>query len=401
MQAKINTNIQTMNRLMAGKERLPTLNASINNGFNFGQNVILGSLQRNDNFSSNINIGGSFSIYNHGKIKKNVEKNRFSEEASKHAEENVKNNVVIQIIQGYLQILLNKEIFNIDGDAFSNAALLYKKAQITTSVGVSPKSIESEAFAELERKKQKKENASLEVDKAKMNLALLLQIEDYASFDVEGVVTVDNENIVEKSLDELINMSLENNPLIKSTMSKRNATEMETELLKTNLFPVISINAGLGTNYFNYLNSDYQNNESFFNQYKNNFGQQIALSVSFPIFNKGISKLQIEQSNLNKALLTNEYEMAKMQLKNNIQKAYMETIATKKSLDAAKSSEIATKEAMFYAEKSFQAGRISIYDLNIARNNESNALGSLSQAKYNFIFAQKLLLFLSGFHYNN
>ena len=232
-----------------------------------------------------------------------------------------------------------------------------------------------------------------------MNLVLLLQIENDTSFDVESAV--EDENIAEQSLEELVSMSLENSPLIKSAAAKKKSTEMQTELLKVNLYPVISINAGLGTNYFNYLTAEYQNNEPFFKQYKNNFGQQVGLSVNFPIFNKGISKLQIEQSNLNKALLTNEYEIVKMQLKNNIQKAYMDVSAAKKSLASANSSEIATKEAMYYAEKSYQAGRISIYDLNVARNNESNALGSLSQAKYNFIFAKKLLLFLSGFRYSN
>ena len=174
---------------------------------------------------------------------------------------------------------------------------------------------------------------------------------------------------------------------------------MQTEILRTGFYPTINLNAGLGTNYFNYFNTDIQKNEPFFRQYKNNFGQQVAVSVNVPIFNKGITKLQVEQSKLYTDLAANEYTKAVMQVRQNIQKSYMDATAAQKSLISATSSEKATREAMEYAEKSYQAGRISIYDLNIARNNEANALGSLSQAKYNFIFAQKLLAFYVYQHF--
>jgi outer membrane protein len=35
---------------------------------------------------------------------------------------------------------------------------------------------------------------------------------------------------------------------------------------------------------------------NFFEQYKDQFGQQASLSLNIPIFNKGITKLQVEQS---------------------------------------------------------------------------------------------------------
>lgn len=378
---------------MAEREKLPSVSGSINNSFNFGQNVILGSLQRSDNFSHSINIGGNFALYNNGRIKKNIEKNRADLEAVQNDELNIKNGIVIQVVQNYLQILLNNEILKINEEARYNAELLYKKAQLTTSAGVTPKAAESEAFAELERKRQAKENAAIEVEKAKMNLALLLQIEDYNSFDVADGNENSEEIILDKPIQELISQAYEVNPVIQSAMAKIKSAEMQMEILKTNFYPEINLNAGLGTNYFNYFNTDIQRNEPFFRQYKNNFGQQVAVSVNVPIFNKGITRLQVEQSTLYRDLAKNEFEKATMQIRQNIQKFHMDATSAKQSLISATASENATREAMLYAEKSYQAGRISIYDLNIAKNNEANALGSLSQAKYNFIFALKLLKF--------
>ena len=44
-------------------------------------------------------------------------------------------------------------------------------------------------------------------------------------------------------------------------------------------------------------------------------------------------------------------------------------------------------------EKSYQAGKSSIYDLNTARNNYINAQGAAAQAKYNYLYQVKLLEF--------
>ena len=62
------------------------------------------------------------------------------------------------------------------------------------------------------------------------------------------------------------------------------------------------------------------------------------------------------------------------------------------AVEAEKSAEL----ALDFAEKSYEAGRTTIYDVNIARNNYANAQGSVAQAKFNYIFQLKLLDFYAG-----
>ena len=61
-------------------------------------------------------------------------------------------------------------------------------------------------------------------------------------------------------------------------------------------------------------------------------------------------------------------------------------------MEAEKSSKL----ALDFAEKSFAAGRATVYDLNSARNNYANAQGSVAQSKYNYLFSMKLLNFYAG-----
>ena len=65
-----------------------------------------------------------------------------------------------------------------------------------------------------------------------------------------------------------------------------------------------------------------------------------------------------------------------------------------KTILAALEAEKSTK-ALEFVEKSYEAGRATIYDLNNAEIITSMQ-GSVSQAKYNFIFSTKLLNFYAG-----
>jgi outer membrane protein len=260
-QATLNNEILNINVQIAKRESLPSLNAAANNSFNFGQNVLLGTLQRNDNYANSLNLNSSFTLYNHNKIKKNTEKKQLELQGSLFDQESVKNEITVQIIQNYLQILLNKAISKIQEQSVVNSEALYKKSQITTSAGVTPKATEQEAFAELERKKQLYSQSEIDVVKAKMNLANLLQLDDYKTFEIEDIPEyILDINADALSLDEFIKTALTNNPMIKSADYKLKSTELETKILQTNYYPFISINAGLGSFYFNYFNDKYFSN---------------------------------------------------------------------------------------------------------------------------------------------
>ena len=132
------------------------------------------------------------------------------------------------------------------------------------------------------------------------------------------------------------------------------------------------------------------------NQYKDNFNQSLGISANIPIFNKGITKLQVEQAKISENIAKNTLEQQKVEVQQNVQKAYFDANANYENYLAALEAEKSTKLALDFAEKSYEAGRTTIYDLNTARNNFVNAQGSVSQAKYNYIFSMKLLNFYAG-----
>ena len=402
IQGSFNNKIQDNTLQIAKRQYLPGVSATANVGGNFGQGRdTFGATNRNDNFSSGANVGADILLYNNGRLEKNIRKSQYDVEAGSFDLQKIKDDISLQIAQQYLSILLNREITKISESALTNAEDLYKRAKITTDVGTTPKTILAEAEAALAREKQNVKTAQINTERSLFTLAMLLQLPNYKDFDIQFV---DVENKLDAPLfsaENIINKAYENQPQLKAAESRIKSSEAQTEITETAFWPTISANAGIGTSYFYRLKAvDFAGNtiqqRNFLNQFGDNFGQQVGVSANIPIFNKGITKLQVQQSKINEDLAKNALEQSKQDVLQNVQKAQFDAESNYEAYLAATEAEKSSKLAVDFAEKSFEAGRTTIYDLNTARNNFANAQGSVAQAKYNYLFSMKLLNFYAG-----
>ena len=406
IQNSYNKKLQDNTLKIAQRQFLPSVSGNINNNVSFGQTQYVNTSVRNDNFSNSSNVGADILVYNNGRLEKSIRKTEFDVQASGFDVEQIKNDISLQIAQQYLSILLNREITKISESALDNADKLYKRAKITTEVGTTAQTVLAEAEAALAREKQNVKTAQINTERSLFALAMLLQLPEYKSFDVQNV---DIQNQIDAPLfsaDQIIDKAFENQPQIKAAESRMKSAEAQTEVTKTAFWPTISANVGVGSFYNNLLNTNFLGfdpttqtaikESSFFEQYKNNFGQQAGLSASIPIFNKGITRLNVEQSKLNEDIAKNSLKLQKQDVLQNVQKAQFDAESNYESYNAASQAEKSSKLALDFAEKSYNAGKTTIYDLNIARNNYANAQGSVAQAKYNYLFSLKLLNFYAG-----
>ncbi|MDN4011991.1 MAG: TolC family protein [Chlorobi bacterium] len=394
---------QDLNLKIAKKNYLPSVSGSVGNTVSFGQTSFGTGSLRNDRFSNSANLGADILVYNNGRLEKTIRKTEFDVEASQYDIETIKNDISLQIAQQYLTTLLNKEIVKISQAAVENAQKQYDRSKITTEIGTTAQTVLAEAEAGLAREKQNLKTAEINVGRSLFALAQLLQLQEYKDFDVEDVNVSDQLAPQLKSVDEVLTTAYETQPQVKAAESRIKAAEAQTEVSKTAFWPTVTASAGIGSFYNNLLNTDnvgsalfYVKEQGFFSQYKDNFGQQAALSVNIPIFNKGITKLQVEQSKLNESLAKVTLEQQKQTVRQNVQKAQFDVDANYEIYLSSLQAEKSTKLALEFADKSYAAGRSTIYDVNVARNNYANAQGSVAQAKYNYVFSLKLLNFYAG-----
>ncbi|MBT2621527.1 MULTISPECIES: TolC family protein [Chryseobacterium] len=403
IQNEYSKQVQDSNLKIAKKGYLPSVSASVGNTVSFGQASLGTGSIRNDRFSNNANLSADVLVYNNGRLEKTIRKSQFDVEASQYDIETIKNDISLQIAQQYLTTLLNKEIVKISQSAVENAQKQYERAKITTLVGTTAETVLAEAQSAVAREKQNLKTAEINTGRSLFALAQLLQLQEYKDFDVEDVDVPDELTPQLKSVDEVLTTAYDNQPQIKAAESRIRSAEAQTEVSKTAFWPTVTASAGIGSFYNNLLNTNnvgnalvYIEEPNFFQQYKDNFGQQAGLSVSIPVFNKGITKLQVEQSRINESVAKNTLEQQKQTVRQNVQKAQFDVDANYEAYIAAVEAAKSTKLSMDFADKSYAAGRTTIFDLNVARNNYANAQGSVAQAKFNYLFSLKLLNFYAG-----
>jgi len=134
----------------------------------------------------------------------------------------------------------------------------------------------------------------------------------------------------------------------------------------------------------------------YFDQLDQNFGQAFGVSLNIPIYNNNRGKINVERARLNIVNMEVQNRQAKQQLKSDVQAAITgarnartELIASEKSLEAAQA-------AFDNSQKRYDLGAINTLELTTAKTNLDTAELNVARAKYDYIFRLKIIDFYMG-----
>lgn len=377
-------------------ERLPNLNGFTNLYNNFGQSQdIFGNNARNDNFNSTLGLSSSYSILNNGKLKNFIKKSEREMEASGQDLALLKREITLKTIQAYLNVLLQKEICKSVDTALFFAESQLLKVQKSTDLGATSLTILYEAKANYEREHEKNRQAHYAIDKAILELKQIMAIEPDQNFKI---------NTETKALSPLQQSSSESSDLYSSYLKQHpglkkyallsEALQFDQKAIKAQLYPTIDASLTLGSFYFNNLTTGF-GRLPLFNQLQNNFSQQIGLTINVPIFNKNTVKTAVQKNKIQQAENAKQIQLEQLTIKQELIKQLLDLDNYQKQYKLATNVLEVTKKAFDLSLKSYEAGRISIYDLNTSRSNLLTTESELIQTKYNMLFTQILIHYLS------
>ncbi len=86
-----------------------------------------------------------------------------------------------------------------------------------------------------------------------------------------------------------------------------------------------------------------------------------------------------------------ESDNVKIELRKRIEQAYQNAVGAESKWQAARKSEISGEEAYRFAQEKFDNGRANAYELYQAKNNLTQILSDVAQAKFEYAFRLKIL----------
>lgn len=404
----------------------PSLNFNGGYFWQFGQSIdpITNTRKSGNRQTSSVTLSSNWVIFDGLQNVKRISQSRLNYMASVYNLEAIKNDISLNIASNFLQVLLNKQIVEVAQNQLTISIGQLDRSKKLYEAGSIPKGDYLQTQAQKASDEQSVVAAQNNVDLSLLALAQILQMEDYSDFEIETPQLADPDNaLLSYTPEQIYDIAMANQPSVKSAELSAESASQQVGISKGNYSPVISITGQVnsnaaqrqrvtgttqeygvvgsltpgGTDYV-YTVSPYAiptgyENYPFLTQFSDNLNQFIGINVQVPIFNRFQTRNEVRNSQISLERAQVQLETQKNTLRQTIQRAYADALASLKSFKAAEKSLEANKENWEYAQKRFEQGAMNQFDYERTRNLYLNATAQLLQNKYDYIFKVKVLQF--------
>ncbi|MDX1318146.1 MAG: TolC family protein, partial [Xanthomarina gelatinilytica] len=249
-QTALDTDLADQDLISAKGNFLPNVNASASQDWNFGSFIGQdGNRVSIDSRGNSFGLNTGVTLFNGFRNTSIYKQAQLGIESSELQLSILKDNISVNVVNQYLNILLNKENLKV---AEEQVVITEKQViQVSELVdsGVRPRADLFEVEAQLASDRERLTNVQNSLDLAILGLTQLLQISN-EGFDVEDIELSLPEVLVKhKSSNEIYDYALQNRPEIKKAELDIENSILAIDIAKSAYYPTLSFGAGLGTSY--------------------------------------------------------------------------------------------------------------------------------------------------------
>lgn len=410
-QTQLDALIAEENITTARAKFLPTVSGSASQNYNFGSFIGNdGSRISRDTRGNSFGVNTGITIFNGFQNINLYKQAKLGLKTSQLQLDILKDNISLNVVNAYLNILLNKETLKLAKEQIAISQKSLEQVQGLVDAGVRAKADLLASQSQLAADNERLVNAQNSVVLSLLSLSQILQVSK-ESFDVENIlIDLTNTVLVYNNTDEILSYALTNRPEIKNAELNVENAEFNIAIAKSSYYPTLTFGAGLGTSYQHIQGQDdvipifdptaevilELRPNGFGKQLENNLGYNFGFNLNIPIFSGFRNDANVNRSKINKERSNLDLEEQKQTVTTNIEQAYADAKASLKQYEASKTSVIAQDEAFKNELEKYDLGVSTSFELEQVRNRLINAQSSFLNAKYNFVFKTKVLDFYMG-----
>ncbi len=406
--------------------RMPSLNASAGHAYNFGRSIDPFTNQYNNQTiqSNSFSLNTGVVLFSGFQLKNSIIQSGINLKISEKDLEVLHNNVLLSVSSLYLQTLLNHSLLKNADIQLAQTQAQLERTRILFENGTVSRSSLVNLEAQLESDRSNRILAENNLRSAYVQLATLLQWEDYGSLKIIqpdlSKITISESNYV---LTDILQSALSGLPEVEREKLRFQSAEMSERIAKGALYPRLTFFANLNTVYSQSRKERYDVQSSwipvgvvegtnqavlspisvyklrttpFGNQLSDNFGQGLGINLSIPIYNNhrvinniALSQIQAEQSRLS-------MENTKQTIRNDVITAFANFENAKAQWNAAVKNLEAQNVNYEFSKESFESGMLNSTDLINAGNVRALAQSNLIRSQYEYVFRRLILDFYLG-----
>ncbi|CAN5514602.1 TolC family protein [soil metagenome] len=408
--------------------RLPFMSASINHGLSQGRTIdpFTNSYINQNLSSANYNLGADLYLWNAGSVSNNIRANALNYEAGKMDWQQQKDNVTINVILTYLQVLNNQEQLNA---AIQQADVTRKQAErleLLDKDGAIAPATYYDTKGQLATDEMNIIALQNAVETAKISLVELMNVTYSKELQLKKINLSSDLVLYDASSKDVYEMAMKNLALIKAADLRTASAAKSLKAAKGQLYPRLVLSGGLGTNYSsaasvaslrsvsdvltdNYVTIDnekiavyspqgiYDSKKiSYGDQWSNNFNSFVGVGIQIPILNGLQTSSRVNQAKIQEKRSIINAKTTKTQLQQSVEQAHLNMNTAYERYNKLTAQVEDFGISFRAAEVKFNAGAINSVDYLLIKNKVDNSNINLIAAKYDYILRTKILDFYQG-----
>ena len=419
---KINMNQAKLNLL-------PDLNGSASQTFSQGRSIDpYSNTPVTQNVSaSNFSLSSGIILFNGLALQNTIKQNSLLYEASKMDWQQIKDNLTINIILAYLQVLSSEDQLT---QAQNQAALSgeqVKRLDILNQQGAIRPSDLSDLRGQYATDQVDIINMQNALETAKISLCNLMNIPYSQDMALEPIQAEAYIVRYESNRDQIYQTALKELALVKAVDFRTQSAEKSVKVARGYLYPTLSFGASISTGYSSvaqqnqFVSTTYEpttdtavgNNVKlpvyrfqdnftayskipYMDQINNNVFTSYGFTLRVPVFNALVQRNRVKQAKLN--LQDRQYiaSTTRTQLGRQIDQAYINMLSAFDRYKVILDQVSAFTESFKAAEIRFNSGVGTSVDYLVVKNSLDRANLALITAKYDYVLRTKILDFYQG-----
>ena len=374
----------------------PQINASTYAYYNFGRSIDpqTNTYFNTTSFHNNYGVNAGFDLFNGFEAVNNLRISKTGLLIAESQEKQVEADICLAVMEAYYNVVYYKRLCDVYEEQVATAESALAKARRQEELGQKGHADVIQMEADLADRQYDLTNTYNMYQDQKMTLA------DLMFWPVDEELNIDTSmpmwQIEPVATESVVDFALEHNPGIQIASWQELNAKRELNTAKWSLLPTLGLYAGWSTSYYTYQGST---TNPFWNQFKNNGGEYVELSLSIPIWNR-LSKhsaISRKQHALDKA--TAELDQKRRDVESEVRRAIQDRDGAATAYQQAQRKAEVQAEAYTLNLKKLEQGLISPLEFQTANNNYLKSQADEMNSLFKYLIKQAVVKYYNGIEY--
>ena len=377
----------------------PQINANTYAYYNFGRSIDpqTNTYFNTTSFHNNYGVSAGYDLFDGFKAVNNLKISKTGLLIAGSQEKQVEADICLAVMEAYYNVVYYKRLVDVYEEQVSVAEQALVKARRQEELGQKGHADVIQMEADLADRQYDLINTRNQYESQKMTLADLMFWPVGEELEIEySVISSEAAGEVEKSADSVVDFALDHNPAVQIASWQALNAKRELNTAKWQTLPSIGLYAGWNTSYYTYQGSA---TATFRDQFRNNMGEYVELSLSIPIWNRLNKQSTISRKRYAFEKASAELDQKRRDVESEVRRAIQDRDGAVTAYEQACRKAEVQSEAYTLNLKKLEQGLISPLEFQTANNNFLKAQADEMNSLFKFLIKQAVVRYYNGVEY--